>query len=163
MKQKVFLITGFQNWGKSYIIKELFNNRKKFYKNKLYKLCDKEFCVQSQSNDDRGEAGYIKAVENRIKELTFTPEYIISAFCPTKEPNNNSIRIITTLYKDADIYLITLENKWCLHAKLNISELTTYYSNINNLTIVNINEKDPTKKANSIKEEICKLLRAKKN
>ncbi|WP_458699859.1 hypothetical protein ACKGJI_08510 [Sulfurospirillum sp. 1307] len=158
MKQKVFLITGFQNWGKSFIIKELFNGRERFYKNKLYKLCDKKFCVQSQSNDDWGETGYINAVNSRLKKLGSNPDYIISAFCPTKEPSNDSIRIIKNLYQNADIYLIALEHKWCLHAQLNINELTKYYSNIHNLQIITINEKDPKKKTQAVEKKICSLV-----
>jgi len=158
MKQKVFLITGFQNWGKSFIIKELFNNRKRFYKNKLYKLCDKKFCVQSQSNDDWGENGYINAINSRLKKLGSNLDYIISAFCPTKEPSNDSMRIIQKLYQNADIYLITLEYKWCLHAQLNINEITSYYSSLGNLQIININEKDPKKKAQAIQQKICSLI-----
>ena len=157
MRQKVFLITGFQNWGKSFIIKELFN-RKRFDKNKLYKLCDKKFCVQSQSNDDLGENRYINAIKSRLKELGSIPDYILSAFCPTKESSNDSIRIIQKLYQNADIYLIILENKWCLHAQLNINELTSYYSSLSNLQIVNIKEKDPKKKAQAVQQKICSLV-----
>lgn len=158
MKQKVFLITGFQNWGKSHIIKELFNDREKFYRNKLYSLCGKKFCVQSQSNDDWGESGYIDAVNNRIAKLDSSPDYIISAFCPTKEPRNDSRKIIQTLYRNADIYLITLEYKWCLHAQLNINELKAFFSNLQNVQIINISEKDPSKKAKLIEQQICGLV-----
>jgi len=158
MKQKVFLITGFQNWGKSFIIKELFNNKERFYKNKLYTLCGKKFCVQSQSNDDFGENRYINAINSRLKKLSSNPNYIISAFCPTKEPSNDSMRIIQKLYQNAEIYLITLEYKWCLHAQLNINELTSYYSSLSNLQIININEKDPKKKAQVIQQKICSLV-----
>ena len=158
MKQKVFLITGFQNWGKSFIIKELFNDKERFYKNKLYKLCDKYFCVQSQSNDDWGENGYINGVNNRLQKLNTNPDYIISAFCPTKEPSNDSKRIIQKLYQNADVYLITLEYKWCLQAQLNINEITKYYSDLNNVKIININEIDPKKKAQAIQQKICALV-----
>lgn len=158
MKQKVFLITGFQNWGKSFIIKELFNDRERFYKNKLYALCDKKFCVQSQSNDDLGDTGYINTLNSRLNKLSLKPDYIISAFCPTKEPSNNSIEIIKNLYQNSDVYLITLENKWCLHAKLNINEITKYYSNLHNVQIENISEKDPKKIAQAVKQKICSLI-----
>jgi len=158
MKQKVFLITGFQNWGKSFIIKELFKGKKRFYKNKLYKLCDKKFCVQSQSNDDWGETGYINAVNSRLNKLDLKPDYIISAFCPTKEPSNDSINIIKNLYQNSDVYLIVLEYKWCLHAQLNINEITNYYSSFNNVQIITISEKDPKKKAQVVEQKICSLV-----
>ncbi|MCK9336520.1 MAG: hypothetical protein M0P43_01685 [Arcobacteraceae bacterium] len=158
MKQKVFLITGFQNWGKSFIIKELFNGRERFYKNKFYELCNKKFCVQSQSNDDWGEAGYINEINSRLNQLSSKPDYIISAFCPTKEPSNDSIKILKDLYKDSDVYLIALENKWCLHAQLNISELQNYYSSLKNLQIITISEKDPKKKAQVVKQKIYDLV-----
>gem|GEM_PF-1739992 len=161
MKQKVFLISGFQNWGKSYIIQKLFNDRVRFYQHKLYELCGQDFCVHSYSNDDWGENGYIGAINSRLEKLGSTPEYIISAFCPTREKWNDSKRIIETLYKNADIYMIALEHKWCLHAKLNIDELKEYYSDIPNLQIITIDEKDPTKKIQAVKQTICSLLASK--
>ncbi|WP_442764695.1 hypothetical protein [Sulfurospirillum cavolei] len=158
MQQKVFLITGFQNWGKTFIIENLFENRQRFYKDGLYELCGKQFCVQPQSNDDWGSDGYINAIKSRFNALSSSPAYVISAFCPTKEPYNDSLKIIQELYQNSKIYLITLEHKWCLHAQLNISELIKYYSSLTNVQIINIEETDPTKKTQAVKEKICSLV-----
>ena len=49
--RKVFLITGFNNWGKTFLIKKMFH-QKIYHYNKLYKFLDINFCVQPQSNDD---------------------------------------------------------------------------------------------------------------
>lgn len=121
-------------------------------------MCDKQFCVQSQSNDDLGSTGYINTLNSRVNKLSSKPDYIISAFCPTKEPLNSSIEIIKNLYQNSDVYLITLENKWCLNAQLNINEITNYYSSLHNVQIVNIREKDPKKKTQAVKQKICSLI-----
>ncbi len=158
MKQKVFLITGFQNWGKSFIIEKLFN-KKRFRQNKLYNFCDKNFLVQLASNDDWGEKGYIKSIKEKLNKFNSNPNYIISAFCPTKESVNDSKKIINSLFQNAEIYMIVLKYKWCLHAQLDIEEIKKYYEDIKNLKIIVIDEKDPDKKSPIIKEKICKIVK----
>ena len=85
---KVFLITGFNNWGKTTIIKKLFQ-RQRFYRKTTYSsssLVDSSgkkpnFCVQPHSNDDIGAKNYINNTNHRkpIKTSIYK-----TAFCPTK-------------------------------------------------------------------------------
>ena len=97
---KVFLITGFNNWGKTTIIEKLFQ-RQRFYRNTTYSsssLVDSSgkkpnFWVQQHSNDDIGKQNYIKKIESYDRKPV-KPAYILSAFCPTRELNNNSRNLI---------------------------------------------------------------------
>lgn len=149
--RKVFLITGFQNWGKTHLIKALCK-RERFYKEKLYLVEGHRFCVMPQSNDDLGEDGYIGAYKKRMKSLN--GKNIISAFCPTKEDINNSRRIIEQLYSEDEVILIPIEYKWCGHAKLQIEEIAQYYAFHQNLKIQPLTQRDPDKKLEPLKKII---------
>lgn len=157
MKRKVFLLAGFQNWGKTRLIRELFSPRKNFLKNYVYPLHGYDFCVMSISNDDLGKEGYEAEYQERMDELNkrqITPKYILSAFCPTKEHGNESADIIRNIYSKDDIILIPIEYKWCNHAKLQIDELIEYYSVFKNIKLISLSQKDPTKKLKSLNQII---------
>ncbi len=159
--RKVFLLTGFNNWGKSYLIEELFNGRKRFYHDKLYSYSGFKFCVQSQSNDDFGQKGYENIIEKRLNRLAkakLDPSHIFTAFCPTKEPRNDSAAIISKLYSSDEVNIIAIEHKWCLHAKLKIKELQDYYSNLSNVSIHVLSEKNVQRKKKKLDDLLQPLL-----
>lgn len=98
--RKVFLLAGFQNWGKTWLIEKLFS-RQRFYKDNLYDFANCSFLVMQKSNDDFGKDGYEADYKERmdiLNKLGIQPEYIFSAFCPTKEDWNQSIDILHNLY-----------------------------------------------------------------
>ena len=133
----VFLLTGFNNWGKTTLINDLFV-KGRFMKDRLHRYANHDFCVIPQSNDDLGEEGYIYAHDERVallKKQGIAASNIFSAFCPTKEPNNYSPRIITKLYSNDKVYIIPIEYKWCGNAKLRLKEISSFYSNQANVTI----------------------------
>ncbi len=138
--RKVFLLTGFSNWGKSTLIKQVFS-RGVFYRKSLYEIPSingVEFCVQPQSNDDWGFSGYKKDLENRIDEVTKIykpPTHIFSAFCPTREMNNLSEGLINSLFSGDQVFVIPIETKWCGHAKLDVKEIANYFSNCRDVSI----------------------------
>ncbi len=145
--KKVFLITGYNNWGKTALIKELFNSHR-FYKDRTYQLSGHEFCVQPLSNDDVGRKAYERDVKDRLlalKNKSIYPKQLISAFCPTKEAANNSREIIEQLYCNDEVHLIALEYRWCGHAKLITKELVSYYSSLQNVSVHSISQKNPAK------------------
>ena len=138
----IILVTGFNNWGKTTIINNLFG-KKRFMKHKLHNYSGTNFCVIPQSNDDLGKQGYEDEYHNKIKILSnhgIKPKYIISAFCPTKEPVNDSEQIISNLYSKDKVYILALINKWCGHAKLIEKNIKNHYKNLNNVTVVAINK-----------------------
>ncbi len=109
--RKVFLLTGFQNWGKTWLIKKLFN-RQRFFEHSVYNYRDHSFCVIPKSNDDLGQLGYESEYHRRIKKLygkNIVPQYIFSAFCPTKEPTNLSDQIISNFVEFAFEYQFQYE------------------------------------------------------
>lgn len=148
--RKVFLITGFQNWGKTWLIKALFDKQQ--FRNTLHETMGHQFCVIPPSNDDLGEDRYIEKYEERTKNLTV--KNIISAFCPTREENNNSRRIIEKLYSKDEVILIPIEYKWCGHAKLQIEEIAQYYAFHQNLKIQPLTQRDSDKKLEQLKKII---------
>ena len=110
---KVYLITGFNNWGKTYLINSLFG-KSRFFKHKPARFANHDFCVVPQSNDDLGQAGYITAYNDRVgflRKSGFSVTHVISAFCPTREPANDSIFIVNQLFQEDQVFLIPIEHK----------------------------------------------------
>ena len=68
MKEAVF-ITGFNNWGKTTIIQELFNNRQRFYNGWSYQIpgVNSDFTVETHSNDDWWGIDWADKVNERLK------------------------------------------------------------------------------------------------
>jgi hypothetical protein len=154
----VFLITGFQNWGKTHLIKDAFD-RDRFVFHKLFLCQNRLFCVVPQSNDDLGQEGYERRVRQHIDAVRKTAkeiEYIASAFCPTKEKNNNSLEIIQNLYSEDKVILIPIEYKWCGHAQLRVNEITNTYAGLKNVQVVPVTSKDPKGKL----KELITILNA---
>jgi hypothetical protein len=149
--RKVFLVTGFNNWGKTRILCNAFGVRA-FRHDRLYPFqssnCD--FLVLPKSNDDLGLRGYCEDYYDRIakiREQGIRPKYIASAFCPTKErvcrtkggPKTfTSIDIIRELYGKDEVHILLLEYKWCGHARLRPQEITAFYSTEQNVTVHSI-------------------------
>lgn len=149
--RKVFLVTGFNNWGKTHIIGAAFG-RKAFPHNKLHQFqrsgCD--FMVMPYSNDDLGLRRYCDQYDERmitLKQELRIPKYIVSAFCPTKElewrtkggpKDRTSIDIITELYGGDEVHMLLLVHKWCGHAELHPAEIKSFYSGLPNVTVTTI-------------------------
>lgn len=142
---KVYLITGFNNWGKTHLIKGLFSTSR-FVKHKPASFAGHDFCVVPQSNDDLGQAGYIAAYNDRIASLQtngFSVTHVVSAFCPTREPANNSMSIVNQLFHKDQVFLIPVEYKWCGHVKLQLKEISSYFSHVQNMQIHPLSQKNP--------------------
>jgi len=146
--RKVFLVTGFNNWGKTHIIADLFGKRA-FRRDRLHRFqgsgCD--FMVMPYSNDDLGLYGYCEEYYERIAELPVGPKHVVSAFCPTKElerrkprgpKDKTSVDIITELYGDDEVHMLLLQHKWCDHAELHPVEIARFYASLSNVTITTI-------------------------
>ena len=158
--RKVFLLTGFNNWGKTYLITKLFD-KKLFQKNKLYQYGGCDFCVQSQSNDDLGRVVYENRIKERLNELRKVgkePSHIFTAFCPTKEPNNDSYKIIETLFCEDKVHILAIKYKWCLHAKLDTKQITDYYSKLPNVKVHILVERDINRKKDRLDDLLKPLL-----
>jgi hypothetical protein len=168
---KALLITGFNNWGKTTLINNLFQ-KKRFTSGLLHVIpgINRSFVVVPQSNDDDGEIGFLKKVKERNNNNQHYRQDLLAAFCPTREKINDSRRILLNpLFTSfEEIYLFYLEYKWDYHAKLQIEELINYYKGIPNLNHIVINadygkigmNNDNTRlldKVAQIKSEIVKI------
>lgn len=150
--RKVFLVTGFNNWGKTTLLSDLFGV-KTFHKKTPQFYGKHQFLVMPQSNDDLHQDRYEKEFRDRLEkfeEINGKAKYIASAFCPTKETNNNSIEIIHNLFKGDKIEMLLLESKWCGHAKLIIPEITRFYSSERNVTIHSITARSSVGKLSKV-------------
>jgi len=87
MKRAVFVV-GFNNWGKSTVIYELFG-KKRFSFGKLHPLATGmgtgKFTVESHSNDDLNLKNYLKLLKKRIKLSPDKGQNLFTALCPTIE------------------------------------------------------------------------------
>ena len=140
---KVFLITGFNNWGKTTLLSDLFGV-KAFRKGVPHYYAGHPFLVMPKSNDDLGMRGYEREYRDRLKKFQKAngkPNYIASAFCPTRETRNDSIAILRSLYGGDQIEMLLLEYKWCGHAKLLIPEIAHFYSSEPNVTVHRVTQK----------------------
>ena len=134
--RKVFLFTGFNNWGKTTLLADVFGT-KIFYKGVPEHFAGHDFLVMPQSNDDLGKIRYEREFLERLEIYKATlgqPEYVAAAFCPTKERRNNSIAIMKTLFSGAKIEMLLLEYKWCDQAKLILSEVDSHFSGEKSVT-----------------------------
>ncbi len=157
---KVFLITGFNNWGKTTLLSDLFGV-KAFRKGVPHHYAGYPFLVIPKSNDDLGKKGYEREYRDRLKKFQKAngkPAYIASTFCPTRETWNNSIDILRSLYGGDQIEMLLLEYKWCGHAKLLISEIEQFYASEPNVTVHRVAPKTRTGKLASAKTILSSKL-----
>ncbi|MET4577410.1 hypothetical protein [Ottowia thiooxydans] len=133
--KRAILITGFNNWGKTTHIYSMFA-RSRFYRGHAYSIpgINGKFTVESHSNDDGGEHRFVKDITDRITQSPSHTTDIFCAFCPTRESNNDSRRILQgkPFSSFDEIHLLLLKNKWDFHAELRIQEIQRYLSPISN-------------------------------
>lgn len=152
--RKVFLITGFNNWGKTTLLTDIFKV-KAFRKGVLHPFTNFPFMVLPKSNDDIGKLGYEREYYERLQEIqtaTGVPNYIASAFCPTQEKKNYSIDILRNLYAGDKIEMILLEYKWCDHAKLIVKEIEQFYSTERNVTVHCVGSRNRSARLSAVKD-----------
>ena len=142
--RKVFLITGFGNWGKTTLLSDLFAT-KAFRKKTAHYFAGCPFLVMPKSNDDLGKRGYEDAFHDRLHEFEQAngrAQYIASAFCPTKEPINDSIAILRTIFRSDQVEMLLLKHKWCGHAELREPDIRAFYAGEGNVTISVVTSKN---------------------
>jgi hypothetical protein len=125
--RRAFLIVGFNNWGKTTLIYDLFVNRR-FQFGRGYPLrrgLGKQFTVESHSNDDTGEERFIALIERRVMNAPLDAPDLIGALCPTREERNSACSIIKSkaFAKFDEIHMLLLRYKWDLHAELCIGQI----------------------------------------
>jgi len=135
--RKVFLVTGFNNWGKTTLLYDLFNV-KAFRRGVAYSYAGCSFFVLPKSNDDLGKRGYEREYRDCLKDFVSVngdPACVASVFCPTRESRNKSIEIIRNIYAEDQIEMLLLEYKWCGQGKLLATEIEHLYAALPNFAI----------------------------
>jgi hypothetical protein len=140
--RRAILLTGFNNWGKTTHINSMFR-RERFFKNATYQILtvNAAFTVESHSNDDLGEIGFINAVDERLTNSPDKGKNLFCAFCPTREPDNDSYRILTSppMSTYDEIHILFLQYKWDFHAELRITDIQKYLAGVQNLHLFTVN------------------------
>ncbi len=142
MKQAIF-ITGFNNWGKTSLIYNLFNNRNRYQYGRLYTIkgINANFTVESHSNDDYWGQSWIDLIERRVNAEQHQDLNLLTALCPTIHDNNNFINLLQkpvfSTYKKLNVILI--EYKYEHHAKLIIPNIISAGQAVPNINFITIN------------------------
>ncbi len=147
--KRIFFIVGFNNWGKTYLFRNLFKKDKicdikkirSFRTDQTYKIFDFKFDIRFKvmqvSNDDIDLEKYLDKLEKLV--LGKNCENIIVALCPTTtgeniekykgtHGHNESLDILRSSFiKRYEKHLIFLEKKWDKRAKLEISYIEKEY------------------------------------
>lgn len=129
--RRAFLMVGFNNWGKTMLIYNLFVNRRFLigYGYRLRNDVGRRFTVESHSNDDFGGERYIAKILERVQAAPQDAQDLISVLCPSREPQNNACDILAShAFQPFDeIHLLLLRYKWDLHAELRIAYVEKFF------------------------------------
>ena len=134
--RRTFLMVGFNNWGKTHLIYDLFD-RKRFALGEGYALRGNAgplFTVESLSNDDlRGER-YIKKIQQRVALAPSVASDLVGVLCPSREKLNDACTILKSkaFTPFREIHLLLLRNKWDLHAELRQPDVEAYFKSCGN-------------------------------
>lgn len=139
--KRAFLLTGFNNWGKTTQIYSLFAQRR-FNKGHTHRIAgvNASFTVESHSNDDFDENRFIRVIEDRLAKSPTGENDLFCAFCPTRQNNNDSKRILSgkPFSRFDEVHLLLLKHKWDFHAELRIKEIQSYLAAISNVQFFSI-------------------------
>lgn len=84
--RRAFLIVGFNNWGKTTLVYDLFGKQRFLvgYGYRLQRDVGRRFTVESHSNDDTGQQRYIDLIDKRVRKAPADAQDLISVLCPQK-------------------------------------------------------------------------------
>jgi len=108
--------------------------------------------------ESRGTRKTYKERMALLKKAEKSPSFIFSAFCPTKETNNSSTRIIQKLYKDDRLIMIPIEHKWCGQAKLLLKAIHEHYEDASTVEIQPITQVATEQKLKRLKQIVQSAL-----
>ena len=138
--RRASLMVGFNNWGKTTLIYDLFS-RRRFAYGEGYLLSPDIghlFTVESLSNDDiRGER-YTSKIERRMQAAASDAQDLVGVLCASREPKNDACSILNSraFAPFDEIHLLLMRYKWDLHAELRISDIQTYFKRCGNKRLV---------------------------
>lgn len=129
--RRAFLMVGFNNWGKTTLVYNLFDKRRFLvgYGYSIPQIPGQRFTVESHSNDDTGEQRYINLIYKRVRAAPPDAHDLVSVLCPSREPANDACRILASraFQPFQEIHLLLLRYKWDLHAELRLNDIAQYF------------------------------------
>ena len=164
--RKAIFIAGFNNWGKTTIMYQLFG-RKRFLYGKSYTIdgIHASFTVESHSNDDLWGKRWRKLVKGRLDLEIEADLHLFAAVCPTIH-NDNDFRLLLSqppFDPYGELHILLLEFKFDHHAKLMIDNITQAGGSIPNAHFHVINADalftDPVERANARLVQVIEVLR----
>jgi hypothetical protein len=173
MRQACF-ITGFNNWGKSTIIHDLFcscgspQHRKQYRKRQTYPLSNlniqSEFTVESHSNDDFNAVDYVDVIQDKILHSPSNGENLLVALCPAIYPSNNFVDILSNApFNQYDkLHLFLIEYKYdsliLNHARLLLNEIVKSGAGIPNVNFIPITNRTHAQKLSAIQQHLQSIF-----
>jgi hypothetical protein len=160
--RQAFFIAGFNNWGKTTIIQELFDNTR-FYQDKTYKISgvNADFTVETHSNDDFIGQKWVENIQKRIKKSPDNGNNLFTALCPSLEKRNNFLTLLKqpTLASYGKLHIFLIEYKWEHHAKLMIDNIIVSASEqLPNANFIRINTgQHLTKNEDRLKDKLLQI------
>lgn len=124
--RKAIFITGFENWGKTTTICQLFD-RQNFYYGWAYSIdgINARFTIDSHSNDDLGALAWRERIMRRIEQENEPDLHLIAALCPTIHPRNDFRVLLSQAPFDIydELHILLLEFKFDHHARLMLDNI----------------------------------------
>ena len=161
--KNAILITGFSNWGKTHLLRALFERQNFGVSNVLQMPRNNQFyAVLGQSNDDDNLTNYLANLNGCIRLSRQEKTDLIAAFCPTRVGNdripgrdsagkNDSRRIIRHLQsKQFEVHIILIKYKWELHAELRMSDIRKFFGSFKGIKFYQVIDKTEEDKVNTI-------------
>ena len=131
-------IVGFHSWGKSTIIKKLFEQQN-FYYHLPYNIRDipVQFIVQSVSNDDIGKR-IIEDISSRLNKTKEKRLDIFATLCPSIEDDNDFRQILQNrIFRDfGQFNLFLIRYKWDHHAELMIDNIKKSFKGLSKIKCI---------------------------
>jgi len=142
MNQAIF-ITGFNNWGKTTIIQNLFSGQTRFSYGHPYSIpgINTQFTVESHSNDDYIGNAWVQRIDDRMRAAHPNAQNLFTALCPSMEKDNRFIDLLKKpVFGDFNIlYLFLIEYKWEHHTKLIVQNIAREASKLPAIKVIRIN------------------------
>lgn len=164
--RKAIFIAGFNNWGKTTTIYQLFGG-KRFLYGKPYTIAgiNARFTVESHSNDDLWGESWRALVTRRIEQESEADLHLFTALCPTIHEGNDFSVLLSQPPFDryGELHILLLEFKFDHHARLMIDNITRAGAGIPNVHFHVINADasftDIVERANARLVQVMDVLR----
>lgn len=115
------------------------------------------FIVGPDSNDDPGAERFLQLLKERISKAPKDAGDLFCAFCPSREPRNDSRYILeqAPFVGFDEIHILLLKHKWDFHAELRTTDIINYLSgNLRvRFVVIDLDSRETTDEERSLARE----------